>query len=265
MKVPVYNLDGEKIGEVELPKVFSAPVKPKLIERVFWSLFTHKLQPKGTDPMAGKRTSAESWGVGHGVARVARVKGSRYPRAGQAAGIAGVVGGRQAHPPRTEKVIRKEVNKKERRLAIASAFAATAVRELVEKRGHRLDGVPSVPLVVDDALESVTKSSELRKILEKLGLWSDIERAADRSLRGGKSRWRGRAKKTGKGPLLVVGEDKGVSKAARNFPGLDVVLAKDLSVLHLAPEGHPGRLTVWTRSALDRIPETIQEAVAHGL
>ena len=58
MKVPVYNLDGEKIGEVELPKVFSAPVKPKLIERVFWSLFTHKLQPKGTDPMAGKRTSA---------------------------------------------------------------------------------------------------------------------------------------------------------------------------------------------------------------
>ena len=46
------------------------------------------------------------------------------------------MGGRQAHPPRVEKVIRKEVNKKERRLAIASAIAATAVRELVEKRGH---------------------------------------------------------------------------------------------------------------------------------
>jgi large subunit ribosomal protein L4e len=265
-RVPVFGVDGTKLLEVELPPVFRVEVKPKLIERVFWALFTHKLQPKGTDPMAGKRTSAESWGVGYGVARVARVKGSRYPRAGQAAGIAGVVGGRRAHPPRAEKVIHKQVNKKERRLATASAIAATAIRELVESRGHRVHSVPHIPLVVEDKLQEVEKSSQLREILKKLGLWDDVERLRNRNIRCGKSRRRARPKKTGSGPLIVVAEDKGISKAARNFPGLDVVLAKDVSVLHLAPGGKPGRLTVWTVSSLGMLPKPLEEVViAHGL
>lgn len=266
MMTSIYDLKGEKAGEVELPTAFRTAVMPALIRRVFWALFTHRLQPKGTDVMAGKRTSAESWGVGRGVSRIARVKGNRYSRAGQAAGVASVVGGRRAHSPRVEKVIRKEVNRKERRLATASAIAATAIAELVRSRGHRIDRVPEIPLVVVDDLESISRSSELRGALMKLGLWEDVERASDRSPRGGKSRWRGRTRRTGSGPLIVVGEDRGVSKAARNIPGVDVVLAKDISVLHLAPGGHPGRLSIWTASALKGIPGTIDEvASAHGL
>lgn len=260
-RVPVFGLDGSKVSEVELPPVFRVKVMPRVIERVFWAIFTHKLQPKGTDPMAGKRTSAESMGVGYGIARVARVKGRGYPRAGQAAGVAGVVGGRRAHPPRVEKNIYKQVNKKERRLATASAIAATAIKELVESRGHRLSSVPHVPLVVDDRIEEVSKSSELRGVLRKLGLWDDIERLRARSIRCGKSRWRGRPRKIGSGPLIVVARDKGISKAARNFPGVDVVLAKDLSVLHLAPGGKPGRLTVWSVSSLNALPKTLEEVV----
>lgn len=43
---------------------------------------TARLQPKGTDPMAGKRTTAVSFGVGGlGLARVPRVKGSLWPTA----------------------------------------------------------------------------------------------------------------------------------------------------------------------------------------
>lgn len=263
--VPVYSLAGEKSGEVELPPVFDVPIRPDLINRVFWALFTHRLQPKGTDPMAGERTSAESFGVDLGMARLARVKGSGYPRAGQAAGVAGVRKGRAAHPPKVEKIIYKRVNVKERRLATASAIAATALLELVRSRGHRVPDSLEVPIVVSDEIESLSKLKDLRALLGKLGLLEDVERAADRSDRGGKARWRGRARDVGKSLLIVVSSDRGIGRAARNLPGVDVVLAKDVSVLDLAPGGKPGRLTVWSVSALRALPKTLLEVASiHG-
>lgn len=259
MKVPVINLEGKKVKEIKLPQIFSLPYRPDLINRVFWAVFTHKLQPKGVDPEAGKRTSAESWGVGHGVARVARVKGSRYPRAGQAAGIAGVVKGRQAHPPRAEKVIRKEVNKKERRLAIAVAIAATAMPDVVRQRGHRLPDGLELPVIVVDEIEKVKKTKELFEFLKKLGFEEELERVSSRSLRAGTSRRRGRRKKIGKGPLIIVSKDEGIVKAGRNIPGVDVIRVDKLNILDLAPGGRGGRLTIWSESALKKIPSTIKE------
>ncbi len=259
MKVPVIDLEGKKVKEVKLPQVFSLPYRPDLVNRVFWAVFTHKLQPKGVDPEAGKRTSAESWGVGHGVARVARVKGSRYPRAGQAAGIAGVVKGRQAHPPRAEKVIRKEVNKKERRLAIAVAIAATAMPDVVRQRGHRIPDGLKLPIVVVDKIEKVKRTKELFEFLKRLGLEEELERVSSRSLRAGTSRRRGRRKKIGKGPLIIVSKDEGIVKAGRNIPGVDVIRVDKLNILDLAPGGHGGRLAIWSESALKKIPPTIKE------
>ena len=57
------------------------------------------------------------------------------------------------------------------------------------------------------------------------------------------------------GPLIVVAEDKNARKALRNFEGLDVVKAADLSVEALAPGTHPGRLTVWSESAIKTLAE----------
>ncbi|RLF13504.1 MAG: 50S ribosomal protein L4, partial [Thermoprotei archaeon] len=87
----VYDLEGKVTGEVELPPVFDTPVRPDLIQRSFLASLTAKIQPQGRDPMAGKRTTAESWGVGYGIARVPRVKG------GVRAALAPMtVGGRRA-------------------------------------------------------------------------------------------------------------------------------------------------------------------------
>jgi large subunit ribosomal protein L4e len=72
-------------------------------------------------------------------------------------------------------------------------------------------------------------------------------------IRPGKGKMRGRRRKGRRGPLIVVARDDGVSRAARNHPGVDTVLAKDLSVLHLAPGGHPGRLTIFTVGALSEL------------
>jgi large subunit ribosomal protein L4e len=62
---------------------------------------------------------------------------------------------------------------------------------------------------------------------------------------------RSRRYKQKKGPLIVVGKDEGIVKAARNIAGLDVALPKQLTVSMLAPGTHPGRLVVWTKSAIE--------------
>lgn len=258
MKVPVYSLKGTKVGSVELPPVFSTPFRPDIIHRVYVALDSHRYQPKGTDPMAGERTSAESWGVGHGVARVARVKGERHPRAGQAAGIASVVKGRVAHPPKSEKIIWKRVNKKEKRLALASAIAATANRELIILRGHKVGELKTFPIVVSDSIEKVKKAKQIIEFLEKIGLKEELKRLEkSRKKRSGKPRMRGRVTRSAQGPLIIVSQDKGIKNAVKNLIGIKCVLAKDLSVLDLAPGANVGRLTIWSKSALKSIVKPV--------
>ncbi len=255
----VYGLDGSVIGKLEAPKVFEVPFRPDVIRRVFWSLFTHRLQPQGRDPLAGERTTAISRGVGLGIARLARVKGGG-PRAGQAAGVASVVKGRQAHPPKAEKIIWKDVNKKERWLATASAVAATSLKDIVAARGHKVDKIPSLPLIVSEEVETIRRLRDLKPVLTNLGLMDDILRAQDGvKRRSGKPRMRGRTKRVPKGPLFVVSAKKGLEKAVANLPGVDCVLAKDLSILQLAPGGQAGRLVVWSRLALQSLPKGVSK------
>ena len=261
MKASVFDQEGKAVDSVELPGVFQTPVNERLINRAFWIVFTHKLQRKGTNPVAGERTSAMSWNTGHGVSRVARVKGEKNPRSGQAAGVGGVVKGRLTHPPRAEKVIYKLINKKERLNALKSAIAATAHPDLVVSRGHAAMDLAGVPLVAEDKLQDVAKASELRAFFENAGLLKDIERASRRKTRAGKQSWRGRSRKNGKGPLLVVTDSKGLGRAAGGFPGVDVVKADDLSIIDLAPGGRAGRLTVWTKSALDSVSKRFEEVI----
>lgn len=254
MKVPIYTLDGGKDGEIELPRIFETPVRKDLIRRAVLALRTSRLQPKGTDPLAGLRTTAESWGVGHGVARVARIKGGS-----RAARVVQAVGGRRAHPPKVEKVIWERINKKEKRLAVLSALAATTSKKFVEERGHVIGDV-ELPVVVEDKLEELGKTREVKEVLEKLGVWGDVLRAKKgKRVRAGRGKMRGRRYKVPKSVLIVVGEDKGIVRAARNLPGVDVATADVLNVEHLAPGGVPGRLAVYTVSAIKKLEERFGE------
>ncbi|MEM3017800.1 MAG: 50S ribosomal protein L4, partial [Candidatus Bathyarchaeia archaeon] len=71
--VGVYDLEGNEKARLTLPRVFQTEFRPDIIRRSVVALQTHRLQPKGRDPMAGKRTTAESFGVGRDLARVPRV------------------------------------------------------------------------------------------------------------------------------------------------------------------------------------------------
>jgi large subunit ribosomal protein L4e len=245
----VFNLDGKAVGKILIPKVFKTPFRPDVIKKAVVAIQSHRIQPQGRDEFAGKRTSAESWGVGHHVSRVPRLRETR-----RAAFAPGTVGGRLSHPPVVEKKIEKKIPKKERRLALLSAVAATGSKEIVARRGHAIDDVPDFPLVVTDEIQNVKKTSDLKGVLVNLGVWPDVYRVEESiKIRSGKGKMRGRKKKTAVGPLIVISKNDGVFEAARNLPGVDVVCVKDLNPELLAPGTHPGRLTVWTSSSIEEL------------
>jgi len=258
VKVPVYDLQGNEVEEIELPEFFEEPVRKDLIKRVVLAMQANRRQPYGADKRAGFRTSAESWGAGHGVAMVPRYKGRRYPAAGRGARVAQTVGGQKAHAPKPEKDWSQKVNRMEKLAALRSALAATAKPEFVKERGHIIDDVESLPVVTVDDLQGLRKAREVREFFKATGLWADVERAKKkRRKRAGKGKRRGRKYVKPKSVLIVVGEDEGITLGARNHPGVDVVTADLLNVEHLAPGAHPGRLTVFTKSALEALEERL--------
>lgn len=252
----IFNIEGKSCGTTVLPPVFDTPLRPDVIKRAVLSIQSHRLQHQGRDPMAGKKTSAESRGTGSAIARVPREKGG----GGRAAFAPGTVGGRQAHPPKVETRIVKEIPKKEKRLALQSAIAATASKETVALRGHETEGVPEFPLIVEDQIAALTKTTEVEAALTSLGLLTDIYRVREsRNIRAGKGKHRGRKMKQAIGPLIVVAENKGITNAANNIPGVDIVTVNNLNPEILAPGTHAGRLTLWTNGALEQLEKLYGE------
>jgi len=260
MKVDIFDLQGQPKGKIDLPKVFQEPVREDLIARAFIATMNKKRQPYGVDTMAGKRTSAHYHGLRHHrwtmmsreMARMPRTHGKVSPQQMWRPRFAPqTVGGRQAHPPIVEKVWEEKINRKERQKAIRSAIAATAAKEFVLKRGHKFE--KDLPIVVEDEIQTISKTKELLALLEKIGLEKELERTGKRKIRAGIGKLRGRKYRKRKGPLLVVKEDKGVSKAVKNIPGMDICRVENLSAEYLAPGAIPGRLTIWAKSSIEKL------------
>jgi len=248
----IFDLQGKAVGKVKVPTVFKTPLRPDVIKRGVVALQSHRYQPQGRDPLAGKRRSVESLGAGHGIARVPRLRGG-----GQDAAFGvGIVKGRQAFPPVAQKKIAKIMPKKEMHLAMRSALAATGSKQLVAARGHMVDMVRDFPLVVADDIQTLKKTKEVEDAFLKLGLWPDVIRVKE-SLkeRAGKGKGRGRRLKHAVGPLIVVERSEGIANAAGNLLGVDITTVQNLNVELLAPGTHPGRLTVWAKSAFEKLGE----------
>ncbi|TSD15951.1 50S ribosomal protein L4 [Haloglomus irregulare] len=245
MEATVRDLDGEDAGSVELPDVFGTVHRPDLIKRAVLAAQANRRQDYGTDEFAGLRTPAESPGSGRGMAHVPRQNGvaKRVPQ---------TVGGRPAHPPKVEKDRTLDINDKERQFAVRSALAATTDAELVAERGHEFDEDVELPLVVSDEFEDLQKTQAALSTLEALGVADDVQRADDgRKIRSGKGTGRGRKYKRPKSVLVVTSEEP--SRAARNLAGVDVATADEVNAEDLAPGAHPGRLTLFTESALAEV------------
>jgi large subunit ribosomal protein L4e len=261
VKSKLLGLNGKEVKKISLPSVFGTTYRPDVIRRSFLAQMSQQFQPQGRDPRAGKKTTAASWGVGHGVSRVPRVKGSRTPSASRGAFIPFSVGGRKTHPPRSDKIIIERINRKERTLALKSAIAATAVKELVHARGHQFSETVDLPMVCVDKLEKLERTSEVASVLEKLGVGADLQRTkSSKKIRAGRGKSRGRRYKQAQSILIVARTGTPIFLASRNIPGVVVCTPQELSIGHLAPGGIAGRLTMWTASALDETTQLFKEA-----
>ena len=257
--VTVQSLDGDMATDggntVVLPAVVTAAIRPDIVNYVHSNISKNKRQPYAVSKKAGHQTSAESWGTGRAVSRIPRVPGGGTHRAGQGAFGNMCRGGRMFAPTKIWRRWHRKINVNQKRFALVSAIAASAVPSLVMARGHRIESVPELPLVVSDSVESIEKTSAAIKVLKQVGAYPDAEKAKDsQSIRPGKGKARNRRYIGRKGPLIVYSaEGSKLVKAFRNIPGVDIVNVERLNLLKLAPGGHVGRFVIWTKSAFEKL------------
>lgn len=265
-----FSVEVNEGAKMSLPSAFDSEVREDLIKLAVASSRANRRQAYGSRPhvgkrrpMAGMKHSVEWWGKGRGVSRIMRRTG-----ASRGAQNPHTLGGRRAHGPKVEKIWSRKLNTKQRQAARNAALAATVSMDAVSSRGHRFEStVEHLPIIlgnytevvdgksVDYDIETFNHGAATRKaaaIFTELGLGPDLDRARNgRKIRAGKATMRGRVHKTPKSILLVVKQKAGLAQAARNLPGVDVVAVDDLCAEDLAPGGAIGRLTVFTKTALE--------------
>ncbi len=263
MKLDILTMDAKPGSKLDLPPQFSEEVREDLIKRAVEAAQANSRQPYGAAEQAGKRHATKlshrrrdyKTTYGHGISRTPRKvlsrRGTRFFWVGAFA--PNTVGGRRAHPPKPIKEWAKKVNTKERRKAIRSAMSATMQKALVAARGHRVPD--TYPFIIDSSAESIAKTRDLRAALETLGLRDELSRTAEKKSRAGRGKMRGRRKRTARGPLLVVSKACPLQDAAKNLPGVDVCVVDMLNADLLAPGADAGRLTLFTKDAIERLDD----------
>jgi len=256
--VSVQSIGGseEASSQSSLPNVFLAPIRPDIVQFVHTNMRKNQRQAYAVNTEAGHQHSAESWGTGRAVSRIPRVSGGGTSRAGQAAFGNMCRKGRMFAPTRIWRKWHRKINTNQKRYAVASALAASALPSLVLARGHKIAELAEVPLVIGNGTESLQKTKQAIAALTAVGAYPDVEKVKEsRKLRAGKGKMRNRRHVQRLGPLVVYNEDKGITRAFRNLPGVDLAQVERLNLLQLAPGGHVGRFIVWTKSAFDRLNE----------
>merc|ERR1711977_560889 len=255
--VTILSADGSASDATHpLPKVFTSPIRPDIVQTVHTGMAKNKRQPYAVSEKAGHQTSAESWGTGRAVARIPRVSGGGTHRAGQAAFGNMCRSGRMFAPTKVWRKWHQKINLGQKRYAVASALAASSVPALLLARGHRISTVPEVPLVVSSkAVEgaALVKTSAAVALLKAVGAGPDIVKVQkSRKLRAGKGKMRNRRHRMRRGPLVVYNPEtdgKELVRAFRNIPGVETSSVFALNLLQLAPGGHLGRFIIWTSAA----------------
>src|SRR3989344_2656699 len=189
MKAKILDINGNEAGTMELPEQFSESLNNNLIKRAVLVIQSKKRQLYGALKGAGQRASAKlsrrrghyKGAYSHGISRVPRKslwhRGTQFGWVGAVA--PGMVGGRRAHPPKSEKMLERKINKKENRKAIRSAIAASLNHELV-KLNHKTS--ETLPLILESKFETLNKTKQVKETLEKIGLKNELKRISEKKI-----------------------------------------------------------------------------------
>lgn len=264
-KIAILDINGKKTSEMEMPSFFSEKIREDILAKVLE--VKKRKQPYGPSQYAGMKYSASGkikhlrhvWktSYGKGMSRVPRKimtrKGSQFNWVG--ASVPNTRGGRRAHPPRVEAMTpMKKINKKEMKIALRSALAATADEKTVKRKYSTLKdmSIKNLPFVVESKVVSL-KTKELLSTMEKI-LGKEVYNVAlrNKELRAGRGKMRGRRYKSNAGMLLVVGKGENVKANA-----FDVKDSQTLGAVDLA-KGNMGRITVYTEEAIKNLDDRLK-------
>ncbi|MEK6894727.1 MAG: 50S ribosomal protein L4 [Nanoarchaeota archaeon] len=250
MKATNYDLKGQKTSEINLPGIFATKIREDIALKYYEA--DKEFHPYAPSPLAGRKHSASGtishrrheWKghYGKGISRAPRKamwrRGTQFYWVGAEVNYAR--GGRAVHAPKIFYRPRK-INDNEIKIAMHSAIASTAKKEIVTKRYTRLnDFAGQVPFVISNA-ENI-KTKQLIEILKKM-LGDKYEVALQvKNVRSGKGKMRNRKYKSTAGLLFVKAKNEKI-----NIKGVDVVNANELSIADLFPLG---RLTLYTEKSL---------------
>ena len=254
--VSVYSSETGKETQsgVAMPEVFSTPIRNDIVHYVHSRLAKNRRQGHAVFYKAGAEHSAESWGTGRAVARIPRISGSGTSRSGQATFGNMCRKARMFAPLKIWRKWHDKCNITQRRHAVATAIAASACTPLVMARGHHVDAVPELPLVLDKGI-ATENTSKLLTTLTKFGVGDELLKVRkSKKTRAGKGKYRNSRYVMRKGPLIIYSDaTKAVKQAARNLPGVETCNVHRLNILQLAPGGHLGRFCIFTQDAFDEL------------
>ncbi|MDE1855624.1 MAG: 50S ribosomal protein L4 [Candidatus Micrarchaeota archaeon] len=263
MEANIYQIDGKTEKKIELPHVFAKEFRVDLVRRAIHAEQSLRFQPQGHYALAGMQTSAayigeySTWRTGRHMGQAIR------PRQKLAAGAQGEVRripsakkGKRAHPHMPEKILIERINASEYRKALESAIAGTSKHDLIAQRFS--DKLASIPIIIDNKIESIAQTKDLMKILNGLGIGSDLEKSHDPKLRKGLRRSI-RRRIFRKSALIVVKDASKIGKAGRNIPGVDVIGVDSLTVESIAPGAIP-RVTIFSENAIKGLHDAIAKA-----
>jgi large subunit ribosomal protein L4e len=260
MQLNVLNLEKKEIKKAKLPSQFEEEVRSDLIQRAVLAIERIRRHAYGAKKDAGMRPSAKlsrrrrnyKGSYGKGISRVPRKtlshRGSSFSWVGAVA--PGTVGGRRAHPPKSERIWEQKINTKERKKAIRSALSATVMPDIVRARGHIIP--KEYPFIISNEIEDAKKAKDVLAALKNLGFSDELKKDSKVTIRAGKGKSRGRKYITKRGMLIVVSKECGLISAAKNLP-LEVKKVTEINADDLAPGAVAGRLTLFTESAIDAI------------
>jgi large subunit ribosomal protein L4e len=251
-KTVLYDLNGKKKSEIELPKIFGSKIREDLVLKYLEA--GRLIQPYSPAYNAGRKHSASGtishkrhdWKghYGKGISRIPRKtmwrRGTQFYWIG--AEISSTRGGRRAHGP---KGIGKEkkINKKEMVHAMNSGFASTANINYLIERYDRIDKIDlKFPLVVESNFNMIKTKDFIKMIKNILGEHFDLA-LKNKNIRAGKGKLRGRKYKTNAGVLIVKGFEEKIKIKGVEIKNVFDVLIDDLYPL--------GRLTIYTEKALE--------------
>jgi len=264
--IPVYDKEGNKIKEIELPEHFKYEIREDIVYKVFRAYMLSHRVPYGSYKYAGMEASA--WtskrrytyrsSYKRGISRVPRSIFAKI--AGNFIWIArvipGSVKGRRAHPPKPEKNWYKKINKKEKRLAILSAISASSNLDYIKNRYiksfiylNESINTFGLPIVISN-LEELKKAKEYRDLFNKLKIINFIEYIKEnKKQRAGKGKMRNRRIKKYRGILFVLSSDSQLPKVS--IDGVEFSKVDQLNIEKLAPGGKLGRFIIWSEKAIE--------------